>query len=96
MSPSLIDFLTIAVGLAAVLFKVIWRWRMRQRPIITVATAGRDFLNGCVIVPFAMLLGAPFSSALRDALLFASPVSLAIAGMIGLTFVIGELVRTEH
>lgn len=49
-----------------------------------------DFLNGTVIVPFALLIGATFSSVLLAEALKSNKLFFAIAGLIGLLFALRE------
>jgi hypothetical protein len=92
-SPQLIDAITLSTGFLAVVAKFGWRYFTRQKPFITARTAVIDFLNGSVIFPFVLLLTAVFSTEIKELLLQASPVTLSLAGGIGLMFVLGELIE---
>lgn len=87
---SLVDGGTVIVGLIIVAIKIGWRFRTKQAPAISVRPCAIDFLNGIVIVPFGMMvLGALMPSVMEH--LHDSKVSIAIAGVIGLFFVLGEI-----
>ncbi len=85
----LVDALTIGVGLAAVFVKVGIRWKWGSQQTFSMAVI--DFLNGTVITPFFLMLGSVFWQPFLDYLRTTSPVSIAIAGGIGLFFVLAEL-----
>jgi hypothetical protein len=88
-----IDAITLATGFLAVVAKLIWRYLSGRRPIFIVQMMTVDFLNGSVIFPFVLLISSVFSSEIRGLLLQTSPLSLALAGGIGLMFVLEELIR---
>ena len=50
-----------------------------------------DVLTGSVVVPFGMMALSVFSAPLYKHTLHASPGSAALAGVIGLCFVVAEL-----
>jgi hypothetical protein len=85
----LIDALTVGVGLLVSLGKA--GWRLSKGIATTIPVACADLLNGAVIVPFFLMIGAVFSNVILTYLRTTSPVSTAIAGAIGLFFVVGEL-----
>lgn len=92
-----VDAATIGLGLLIVLGKIGLRWRFKKPPAMSVPVCGVDFLNGTVVVPFALMLVSAFSPLLPAAVVAylrsGSPVMTSIAGGIGLFFVIGELSR---
>lgn len=98
-SPALmdgvVDAATIGIGLAIVVAKIGWRWKIGKSPAVSVPMCGVDFLNGTVVLPFVLMLGSVFSPVVFAYLKSANPVMTAIAGGIGLFFVLGELSRTE-
>jgi uncharacterized membrane protein len=49
-----------------------------------------DFLNGTIIVPFFLLVGAAFSSTLLEEALKTNKLFLAVGGVIALLFVFKE------
>ena len=85
----LVDAVTIAVGIVVTALKAVWRTLDGRPP--TFSAIGTDFLNATVLVPFLLMIGAVFSNALLQYLRSASPVTTAIAGGIGLLFVVNEL-----
>jgi hypothetical protein len=86
-----IDMLTISSGLIALLVKPALRNFSNIRPCWMHKDTLNDFLSGASIVPFALLLAAPFSSWILKELLSASKVSLGLAGGIGVLHVMKEL-----
>ena len=84
-----VDAATVAVGIIVTLGKAAWRTRAGMTPTFSVITT--DFLNATVITPFMLMIGAVFSTGILQYLRTASPVSTAIAGAIGLLFVLSEL-----
>lgn len=91
---SLIDSATIFVAIVVVLVKMYLRSR-RKQSIASVRMCGVDFLNGTVIVPFAVMFSAVFYADLYREMARASTAGVAAAGAIGLFFVIGELLKTS-
>jgi hypothetical protein len=57
--------------------------------------AGADFLNGVVVVPFLVMALIPFSHLAQEILSQSNSAIFAIAGGIGLIFVVGELSHTQ-
>ena len=60
------------------------------RPATTRRKIINDFLNGSVIYPFALLIWSVPNSQTFE-YLKASRISLGLAGFVGITFVLGEL-----
>lgn len=93
----LVDAATIALGLLIVVTKIGFRWKWKKSPAISVPACGVDFLNGTVVVPFGLMLASAFAPMFGQKVVAylksGSPVMTAIAGGIGLFFVIGELCR---
>lgn len=85
------DMATIAVGVLVTFFRPTRRLVNGKRPLTTRQEAVTDFLNGATLVPFVLLIGAVFSSSLLKALVESSKPTLAVGGVVGLIFVIGEL-----
>lgn len=50
-------------------------------------------LNGVMLIPFSMMVGSIFSSQLMDQLMSSTKITVAIAGLAGLIFVIGEIFK---
>ena len=87
------DMLTIAVGAATALLSPGKRWLNRQRPCFVREHAITDMMNGVMLVPFFMMVGSVFSSDVLQALLSSAKITVAIGGLAGLFFVIGELFK---
>jgi len=85
----LIDALTLLVGLLMVVIKILIRRYKGQQPIASAQAATIDFLNGVVILPFLMISASVFSPNLIPQ----NTVSVALAGGVGLSLVLGELFR---
>lgn len=85
-----VDAATVGVGIAVALSKTAWRY-LRKSGEISLSQMGTDFLNGTVIPPFVLMIGAVFSMRALEYQRTASPVSMSIAGAIGLLFVLNEL-----
>jgi hypothetical protein len=85
----LVDAATVGVGISITILKALWR--AYSGGPISFSGLGTDFLNGTVVTPFLLMIGAVFSNVLLEYLRTASPVSTAIAGAIGLLFVSNEL-----
>lgn len=93
----LVDAATIACGLLIVVVKILLRWRFVKGLAVSVPACGIDFLNGSVVVPFCLMLGSPFAPMFSPTVVIylksGSPAMTALAGGIGLFFVLGELCR---
>jgi hypothetical protein len=85
----LVDAATVGVGIGITIVKATWK-AFSGGPN-SLSGIGTDFLNGTVVTPFLLMIGAVFSNVLLNYLRSASPVSTAIAGAIGLLFVSNEL-----
>jgi hypothetical protein len=92
-TEGLVDAITVAVGLLIVAGKFWWRWSNRRRSTFALCVA--DLLNGAVVTPFLLMVGAVFSTTLLDYLRTTSPLMISLAGAIGLFFVLSELYRTR-
>ena len=68
-----------------------WLVRLWQNKKTTVGKFIMDVLTGSVVVPFGMMALSVFSAPLYKHTLHASPGSAALAGVIGLCFVVAEL-----
>jgi hypothetical protein len=84
-----VDGFTVGVGFVAAFSKVAWRWHKGTENSFSKLVV--DFLNGTVVTPFLLMVGAVFNGTILDYLRTASPVSISIAGSIGLFFVLAEL-----
>lgn len=94
LEPRIVDAVTVGIGLAAVLVNVIIRAKTRLEPMVSLSRCGADFLNGCVVIPFSLLVFTPATPAITKYLHDAAPVTMPIAGVIGLFFIIAELLRS--
>ena len=90
-----VDMVTIAVGVVTALISPLSRYIGKQKPYFVRETATVDMLNGVMLVPFLMMVGSVFSSDLLKELLSSAKITLAIGGLAGLIFVLGELCKTK-
>lgn len=90
---SLADMAAIAVGIASALLRPVKRWSDGRKPLFQRESAIVDVLNGVTIVPFLLMIGSVFSTAILAELIKSAKVTLAIGGMVGLIFVLGELTK---
>ncbi len=90
-----VDMITIAVGMGIALICPIQRCIRNQKPYFIRETATVDVLNGVMLVPFIMMIGSVFSSDMLKELLSSSKITVAIGGLAGLIFVLGELFKSK-
>ena len=91
----LVDSVTIGTAFAVVIIKVLARWKTNRNPAASVRLCGVDFLHSSVIIPFLLMVGAVFNQTAYDYLKATSASTTAIAGGIGLFFLIGELSKLD-
>jgi hypothetical protein len=85
----LVDAVTVGIGFLIVGGKALARWYTSSP--MTLGSAATDLLNGTVVTPFTLMVGAVFSNSILEYLRSTSPVSTAIAGGIGLFFAFSEI-----
>jgi hypothetical protein len=90
-----VDYWTIGIAFLAVLIRPIRHLIGGKRPCFTRRATMVDFMNGVVVVPFVLLVLASMSSKMLDEVVKTNRFFLAIAGVIGLIFVIGEIMDLE-
>jgi hypothetical protein len=102
LDGGLFDMLTMLVGITTVVIKTSARAVFGYSPVIGSKT-GVDFLHGCVIFPFMMLAALPIALGMvpyiHDDFLLAfieliktkNSGSVALAGGVGIFFVLSEL-----
>lgn len=88
-----VDMLTIAVGVVVTLASPCKRWFNGKKPCFIREYAIADMMNGVMLVPFFMMVGSVFFSDLLKELLSSAKVTVAIGGLAGLFFVLGELFK---
>ncbi len=93
LDGNLVDMATISVGAVASLLSPCRRWLNQKKPFFIRENAIADMLNGAMLVPFSMMKGSVFSSDLMWGLLSSAKITVAIGGLAGLFFVIGELFK---
>ena len=89
------DMATIMVACTTCIIRPVRRYLANGNPCFNLRDAVVDFLNGTVIVPFALLVGATFSNAILQEALNSNKLFLTIGGVIGLMFVFREYFRGE-
>lgn len=93
---SFVDMTTIGVGFFATIISPCRRRLCRQKPYFSREIAIVDMLNGVMLVPFSLMIGSVFSSELMRELLTSAKITVAIGGLAGLFFVIGELFKDRN
>ena len=107
LDGGLFDAITVFIGLLCVAAKVAFRWALSYSPAFKASRASADFLNGCVVFPFialailpivaalAPIIAAPWLVSFVDMLRMSNIGSIALAGGVGLFFVLGELANID-
>lgn len=88
-----VDAVTIAVAFGVALCAPIVRRARGIRPAISGTQVTIDFLNGSVVFPFMLLIWSAFDGSVLGKLGDAR-ISVALAGSVGLFFIIGELAKS--
>lgn len=86
---------TILVALSTCAIRPIKRAFKKTGPCFALRDIIVDFLNGTVIVPFVLLIGATFSNTILEAALKSNKLFLTIGGIIGLLFVVREYLNGD-
>jgi uncharacterized membrane protein YdcZ (DUF606 family) len=86
---------TIVLALSSCAIRPIKRAVKKSGPCFALRDIVVDFLNGTVIVPFTLLIGATFSKTILEEALKSNKLFLAIGGVIGLLFVLREYFHGE-
>lgn len=89
---SVADIGTIVCGLAAMLVKPIKRRWQGRKPCFTQRDLIVDFLNGATVPAFLLLVGSVVSSKILEEALKTAKTSMALAGVMGLIFIIREII----
>lgn len=92
---SAVDVLTLVVGIVVMVVRPTRRLFTKRRPCFSRLTAMVDFMNGVVIVPFGLLVVASISKPMLEELIHTNRFFLAVAGVIGLIFVVGEVMNPD-
>ncbi len=92
---NVVDMTTIAVGIFSSLISPCRRYFTGKKPSFIREKAIADMMNGVVLVTFLMMIGAVFSSEVMKELLSSAKLTVAIGGMAGLFFIVGELFKGE-
>jgi Na+/H+ antiporter NhaC len=90
---NIVDIATIIVGVASSAVRPVKRYFTKTGPYFHREKAISDMLNGVMLAPFSMMVGSIFSSDLMQELIASAKITLAIAGLSGLFFVLGELFK---
>lgn len=90
---NIVDITTIVVGGLSSAIRPIKRVYFNNKPYFSREKGINDMLNGVMLIPFSMMVGSIFSSQLMDQLMSSTKITVAIAGMAGLIFVIGEIFK---
>jgi hypothetical protein len=89
----LVEAVTVGVAFFVVIIKFGIRKMIQKQS--TLPMCGVDLLHGTVVTPFLLMIGAVFWTPFHEYLRTTSPVTTAIAGGIGLFFVLFELRKLD-
>jgi len=95
LDGSAVDMATIIVGFFPPLVRLIGRIKTGRKPCFIREKAIIDMLNGVMLVPFVLMIGSVFFSQLMQELMSSAKITVAIGGLAGLFFVIGELFKDD-
>jgi hypothetical protein len=84
---------TILVGLIPPVFRILARLSKNINPFFIREQAIADMLNGVMLVPFLMMIGSVFSSRIMTERFSSAKITVAIGGIAGLFFVLGEFFK---
>lgn len=90
-----VDIATIIVGIVSVGISPIKNLLTGKTPCFVREKAMNDMFNGVMLVPFCLMIGSVFSSELMKELLSSAKITLAIGGLAGLFFVVGEIFKDK-
>jgi hypothetical protein len=90
---NIVDISTIVVGGLSAAIRPLKRMCSKNKPYFSREKGINDMLNGVMLIPFSMMVGSIFSSELMNQLMSSTKITVAIAGMAGLIFVIGEIFK---
>lgn len=93
MDGNVVDIATIVVGGLSAAVRPLKRMYSKNKPYFSREKGINDMLNGVMLIPFSMMVGSIFSSELMNQLMSSTKITVAIAGMAGLIFVIGEIFK---
>jgi hypothetical protein len=89
------EFLTVAAGVAGVFVRPARR-RLKKWPnCFTRFDCTRDFMCAVMLVPFLMLVSAPWVPAVMNEVTKGAKLTMALSGVVGLFFILGELLNSE-
>jgi len=89
---SVADIVTLAVATICIFVRPVKRKWIGALPCFTLRDCIVDCLNGSTLVPFALLIASVMSSEILEEALKANKISMALAGIIGILFIIRELI----
>lgn len=95
LDGSAVDIWTVAVAITAIFIRPIRRRFSRITPCFNLTNCVSDFLNGATLVPFALLVGAVMSNAILAEALKTNKIFMALAGAIGMLYIVGELLSSK-
>ena len=93
VDSKIVDQATVVGALSGTLIRAFIRWR-RSQSLFETKLCVVDALNGATLVPFFFLALSVFSDPLHKAVVGGRSL-LALAGLVGLWFVIGQLFGKE-
>jgi uncharacterized membrane protein YdcZ (DUF606 family) len=90
-----IDMATIVIAILTCFLRPARRLMKKTSPCFSYDKLVVDFLNGTVLVPFFLMVGAIFSKSILDEAVKSNKLFMAIGGVIGLFFVFREYFNGE-
>lgn len=82
----------VVCGLVAMLVKPVMRRWAGRKPCFTQRDLLVDFLNGATTPAFLLLVGSVVSSKILEEALNTAKTSMALAGVMGLIFIVREII----
>ena len=88
-----VDIATMIVGGLSTILRPTKRYFCDIEPCFSREKAINDMLNGVMLIPFSMMVGSIVSSEIMNQLMSSTKITVAIAGFVGLIFVVGEIFK---
>lgn len=92
---NMVDMASMAIGGLFAMLRPIRRWHSNSNPCFRRDYFLNDLLNGAMLVPFALMIAAVFSSEFTSMLIASTKLTLAFGGAFGLVHIIGELFKSD-
>ena len=89
------ELFTVCAGIFGVFIRPIRRRLKRWPGCFTRFDCTRDFMCAVMIVPFFMLISAPWVPAVMDEVTKGAKLTMALSGVVGIFFIVGELLGVD-